>query len=318
MKAREKKARTNVPKAKTQHQNSKAVSRKRFIKTRSIGTTLIIGYMIPVLLMIVLGVISYTSASSTITKKYEESSVNTITAMSMYGRTLADGVISRSLEQVNNVDAKEYYEKFADNTDPAWIQHYSNTKGKLQQMFNNTTYLSNYYIIPKKGTEINTLSKDLGSEMYDRFMKSSIGSEFAADISKKNGWYGEHIEIDEVRGSDGTDYAFTYVQKFLRADAFLILDWSMESVEEIISKINFGNGSISALVSADGREIARIRKVDEDGTDIIEKVDGTVFVDKDFYLSSKEQEDVICNYVTWNNESYLYVYASLGLSLIHI
>lgn len=281
-------------------------------RIRSIRTTLILGYLVPVLMIVALGIISYTSASQAIMDKCEESSVNTITAMSMYGKSLADTTMSRALEQVNNADAKEYYENYADNTDPEWIQHYSNTKGKLQQMFNSSTYLSNYYIIPKVGTEVNSLSKDLGPQMYDDFMSSPIGTEFASQISKKNGWYGYHSRIDETRGSDGEDYAFTYVQKFLMADAFLVMDWSMESVEDIISRIDFGDGSITALISADGREIARIRKAGTGGEDTLEKVEETVFADKDFYIESTEQKEVVHKYVIWNNESYLYVYTSLG------
>lgn len=69
--------------------------------------------------------------------------------------------------------------------------------------------------------------------------------------------------IDEIRGSDGEDYAFTYVQKFIKSDTFLVVDWSMKSVEDILSKIDFGENSISALISSDGREIARIRRMGE-------------------------------------------------------
>lgn len=308
-KARDKKIREKIGKS-TKQMRSKG-TKHTISKKRSIRTTLILGYIVPVCMIVLLGIISYTNASQTIMDKYEESSVNTITAMSMYGNTLADTIISRALEQVNNTDAKEYYEKYADNTDPAWLQSYSNTKGKLQQMFNSTTYLSNYYIIPQKGTELNSLSGDLGADMYDKFMSSSIGSEFVANIGKKNGWYGYHSEIDEARGADSDDYAFTYVQRFLRANAYLVMDWSMKSIEEILQEIDFGENSISALISADGREIARIRKVDE-GRDILEKPEGTVFVDQQFYQESKNQQEIVCKYVTWQNKSYLYLCSYLG------
>ena len=52
-------------------------------KKRSIGITLIVGFLIPVLMIVVLGVVSYQTASKTMMRKYEESSLHTISALSL-------------------------------------------------------------------------------------------------------------------------------------------------------------------------------------------------------------------------------------------
>lgn len=78
---------------------------------RSIGITLIGGFLIPVFLIVVLGMVSYTKASGTIMEKYRESSLNTVSAMSLYGSSIADGIASRAREQIANSDMKNYYEK---------------------------------------------------------------------------------------------------------------------------------------------------------------------------------------------------------------
>lgn len=281
-------------------------------KRRSIGVTLITGFMVPVLMMVVLGVVSYTTASQTIMDKYEESSRNTINAIGMYGETLADSMASRALEQVNGADMKAYYVDYADNTDPNWITAYANAKGKLIQMYNTTDYMSNYYIIPEKGQEINSLENDLGAGIFEKFMASEVGATFAENKSKRNGWFGSHPIIDEARGSDGQDYAFTFVQKFVNVDSFLVVDWSMASVEDMLSQINFGNNSISALISADDREVACIRKVNADGTESFERLNDVVFTDESFYQTSVAGMTLISDYVTWNGDTYLYVYTPLG------
>lgn len=295
---------------------AKVTKTKKAAKPRqkSIRTILIVGFMVPVLMLVALGVISYSTASRTIMEKYEESSRNTILAMSMYAETLADSMASRALEQANGTDMQTYYGTYADNKDPMWLEYYANSKSKLLQMYNTTTYMSNYYTIPQKGSEINSLQNDLGTDAYEKFMASDIGVQFTENVSKKNGWFGYHTAIDEIRGSDGQDYAFTYVQKFIKSNTFLVLDWSMASVEDTLSKINFGENSISALISADGREVARIRRVGADGTETLEKIDEAVFVDESFYQNSLKETSVFSDYVTWNGESYLYVYDSLGAS----
>ncbi len=282
------------------------------LKQRSIRTTLLVGFLVPVLMLVLLGVISYSTASESIMDKYEESSRNTIRAMGMYGETLADSMASRALEQVNGSDIKQYYVQYADNTDPEWITSFANAKGKLIQMYNSTEYMSNYYIIPEKGNEINSLEHNLGADIHRKFIASEIGSSFEENVSKKNGWFGFHPVIDEARGSDGQDYAFTFVQKFVNVDSFLVMDWSMASVEDMLSKINFGKDSISALISRDGREVARIRRVAADGTESLEKIEDVIFVDEKFYQDSVTAQELLSDYVTWNGETYLYVYTPLG------
>lgn len=283
-------------------------------KKRSIRTMLFVAFLVPVVMLVVQGVISYTTASQAIMEKYEESSGNTIRAMSMYGQTLADSMASRALENVNSDDMKLYYGQYADNTQPEWLTYYSNSKAKLLLMYNSTGYMSNFYTVSDGGDELNTIGMNLGGkEAYKKFMESDIGLEFRENKSHKSGWYGYHTAIDEMRGSDGSDYAFTYVQKFInQVNAYLVLDWSMASVEEILGKIDFGNNSISALVSADGREIARIRKVADDGTSTLEKVEEPIFYGMNFYEKSRSVPDTTTSYIKMNGKTYLYVHASLG------
>ena len=282
------------------------------MKKKSIRTTLFAGFLFPVFLLIVLGVVSYTTASNTIMKKYEEASVNTITAMSMYGQTVLEGVASRALEQVTSSDIKEYYEIYYANTNPQWIEVFGNAKSKLLQMCNSTGYIKNFYTLAEAGFSMNSLGKEFEENIYDEFMTTDIGRNFAENKSMKNGWFGYHKTIDAARESDGRDYAFTYVQKFLNTDTYLILDWDMDSAEEMLAEIDFGDNSISALISSDGREIVRIRKVNAEGHSTLEVMEENVFSQTDFYQASKEQQEITSAYVNWNGDSYLYVYSPIG------
>ena len=282
------------------------------VRKTSIRTTLFAGFFIPVFLLVLLGVVSYSTASKTILAKYEDSSLNTVEAVSLYAGILTDGVSSRSLEQVNGADMKTYYGQYSDNTDPAWLEYYGNAKAKILQMYNSTDYISNYYTIPKQGNSMSSLEKDLEASAYDEFMASEIGKTFTENKSLKNAWFGTHAALDTMRGSDGTDYAFTNVQKFIVGDTYLVLDLSMQYVEEMLGKLDFGIDSISAMISPDGKEVARIRKAGPEGTDVLEKIDDTIFMDEAFYQTSLEGETSFSDYVTWNGDSYLYVYSPIG------
>lgn len=285
---------------------------------RSIRTTLLLGFSVPVLLLILLGVISYGTASQTILDKYEESSKNTLTAMSMYGENIVDGIASRALETITSSDMKQCYESFYTSKDPEWLGFYSNANTKLFQMLSSSGNISNYYTIPKKNTSMSSLPTDFGNDMYDKFMETSVGKAFSEDSSLKKGWFGYHTDLDAARKSDGEDYAFTFVQKFSGADAYLVLDWKMDSAEEMIEQIDFGKDSIVALISKDGREVARIRSIKEDGAQTLNKMSETVFINSDFYKSANEYETVGSEEIRWNGDDYLYVYAPIGNSGICI
>lgn len=292
-----------------------SIRKENRIKTkRSIGITLIGGFLIPVLLIVVLGMVSYTTASGTIMEKYRESSLNTVSAISLYGGSIADSIASRAREQIANSDMKKYYEKYYDNTDAQWLEFYGNAKSAILQMKNNSTSICNFYTIPEAGSEINSVGHDLGNTIYNDFISSDIGTYFAEDRSKKNGWFGSHTSIDKARESDGQDYAFTYVQRFVNSNTFLVLDWDMNLAEDILSHADFGPNSICALVSPDGREVSRICKIDDSQNLTMEKTETPVFTDADFYLPAQETEEAGSFDVTWNGKQYLYVYSPLDNS----
>lgn len=281
-------------------------------KRRSIGVTLIAGFLIPVFMIVVLGMISYSTASNTIMEKYRQSSLNTISAMSLYINSSAEKIADRAMEQVVSGDVKDYYEKYSANTDEKWLETYNNAKSSLLQTKINNASISSFYTIPEAGSEMNSDGKDLGGDVYSDFMASGTGTYFAKNETAKNGWFGFHTSIDSARGSDGQDYAFTYVQRLVRTNTFLVLDWDMKSAEEMLSNVNFGEDSICALVSPDGREVSRIYKAGADGSLSMEQLDTFAFVGTEFYQRSLDQGESGNADVTWNGDSYLYVYSPLG------
>lgn len=307
------------PKMKKQPEAKKALKAdsKKKGKKMSIRVTLNIGFLLPVAMMIVLGVVSYSVASDTIMKKYENSSLDTISAMSLYGENLTDGISSRALEQVAKSEVRTYYEEYGDNTDPAWIDYFTNAKSALHQL-GSTEYISNYYMISETGTPICSDGTKYGAELYKKFLSSDIGTYFKENKNQKNGWFGYHSAIDEKNGSDGSDYAFTFAQKFISSDNYLLIDWKMESVEEILAKINFGENCIGALVSDDGREIVRMGMVDENGNEVLAEVVEEVFTNADFYTAAEEKGELESSYVTWKGATYLFLYAPLGETGINI
>ena len=87
-----------------------------FMKSQKIQTVLVSAFLVPVIFIVILGVVSYQKASSTIVEKYKEASVSAISAASLYYEILCETVSSKATEIVMDSDTSSYYEKYYDNT----------------------------------------------------------------------------------------------------------------------------------------------------------------------------------------------------------
>lgn len=291
-------------------------------KQTSIRTTLFSGFLFPVLMILVLGIVCYVTAANIIKEKYEDSSMNTVSAISLYADTLTSSIASRALEQISSTDLKQYYEAYVTGdealSEEARFNHFILAKEQLLHICTSASYINSYYVIPDEGSVMSSKKFTDESNMYTDFMNSDIGKKFTSNKSLKNGWFGYHTSIDAALKSTGEDYAFTYVQKLLSKNVYLLFDLSMKSVEEMLQQIDFGENSICALISPDGREIARIRQVSDDDTDTLVPATETIFLTTDFYQKSIEEKEASSDYVKWNGSTYLYVYSPIGKSGISL
>ncbi|WMC91547.1 methyl-accepting chemotaxis protein [Kineothrix sp. MB12-C1] len=276
----------------------------------SIMGTLIKAFFVPIVLIIVLGFVSYKAASNIIMEKVEDSSVSTISAMSMYCDLLTSNVSSKALEIVAGNDMSAYYEVYYKQNDSKAMEYWRNAKKNLLQVKSSVQYLYSYSIIPEDGTYLTSISGSMGDDVYKGFMESPEGKYFQEFATRKNGWFGYHSFLDERLFIPEDRYGLAFFQKFLKANTYLVLDITTEAIEEMLNEMDFGENSIKALIAPDGREIVRIQQSEEKAVDPEDK--RAVFTDKSFYAQSKETEETGSSYVTYNGGTYLYVHAPVG------
>ena len=300
----------------------KAINPAKSTKQKSIRTTLFTGFLFPVFMILVLGISSYLNAAQTLKNKYEQTSMGTINAIGLYADTLTSSIASRALEQISSTDLKQYYEAYVTGmegiSEEARFNHYLLAKEQLLHICTSAGYINSYYVIPDEGSVMSSKKLANESSAYADFMASDIGKAFTANKSLKNGWFGYHTSIDAALPGTTEEYAFTYVQKLLSKNVYLLFDLSMKSVEEMLQQIDFGENSICALISPDGKEIARVRQTADDGTDTLVPADETIFLTTDFYQKAMENKEATSDYVKWNGSTYLYVYSPIGKSGISL
>lgn len=276
--------------------------------SRSIMQTLFLAFMVPVVMMIILGVVSYNMASSGMLSKYSESAVSTVSAVGNYCELVCDSLSKKALEMISNGDVADYYNKGYRKQSAESMEQFRNSKTILGNMRSTNSYIYSYSVIPDEGGSfLSSLTGAMSDNPQQDFVASAEGQYFTNNSTIRNAWLGYHSYIDGVmNNSSPENYSMTFFQKFTKSEAYLVMDISMDTTVEMLDQMDFGKNSIRALVSADGREVVLIQGKED------EPVEDTYFVGQSFFEESKEWEEADSKDVKVNGKKYVYIAAPVG------
>ena len=272
----------------------------------SIMQTLLLGFLIPVLMMVVLGTVSYNMASSGILSKYKESAMSTVTAVGNYCNLVCDSISSKAVELITNTDVGDYYDKYYKTQNAKGIDSFRNAKNMVNNTKSTSKYMFSCTVIPENGTYLSTLTGNMSANIYEDYGKTAEGQFFAENQSQKNKWFGYHTYLDENMNSSPDKYALTYFQEMMQSNSVLVMDISMETAMDMLDQMDFGNNSIRALVSGDGREVISIQGREN------EPVEETYFTGNSFFEETKTAETTGSMDVKLNGKKYVYIYTPVG------
>lgn len=276
--------------------------------TKSIMQTLFLAFMVPVVMMIILGIVSYNMASSGMLSKYSDSAVSTVSAVGNYCELACDSLSSKALELISSGDVSDYYNKGYRKQSAESMEQFRNSKTILSNMRSTNSYIYSYSVIPDEGGSfLSSLTGAMTDTPLQDFNASAEGQYFANNATARNAWLGYHSYIDDaMNNSTPENYALVFYQKFSKSEAYLVMDISMETANEMLTQMDFGNNSIKALVSPDGREVVMIQG--KEG----EPVEETYFVGQDFFEESKSWEAAGSKDVKVGGKKYVYIATPVG------
>ena len=278
-------------------------------KKRSIRRTLLAAFMVPVVLMVVLGVVSYQTASSGIITKYKESAVSTVAAVGVYCELICDSVENKALELVSNSDLGEYYNKYYKKDNSEALEILRNAKTLIKNAKATNTYVHSVSVIPESGSYVTTLTGSMSANPAEDFRQTAEGSFFETNHTRMNAWMGYHSYLDEHLGIEEQEYALTFYQKLAKSESYLIMDIGMEVTLNMLAQMDFGAGSVKALISADGREIAYVQTEDVTERVLAEK---SWFVGTEFYEATRGATEIGTHEVSIDGDVYVYLYTPVG------
>jgi len=290
--------------------DTNGIQKKRRFKwsvLRGIRSKLIASFFIPIILIIILGITSYSKASDGIISNYEDANQTSITMISKYFSLELQNIASKSAEIASNNELKQYYSGALKDKPADEMSSVENVRSQVKNVGNADQYIEDIYIIAGYGDGISRAGT-FKIESYEEFQQS-YEAKALEQLKSSAIWLGSHPYIDSKISDKGSsnveNYSMTYLSYFIDArnkrSGLIVTDIKKSFILDTLQEANFGTGSITGLITGDGREILY-------GEDINQ----FTFLEHDFYQEAAKGKEVAgSKYVDYKGVSYLYIYSNI-------
>ncbi|ROR28233.1 methyl-accepting chemotaxis protein [Mobilisporobacter senegalensis] len=224
----------------------------------SIRVKLIGAFIIPVGLIIVLGVVSYSKASSGLIRNYELATISTINSLTEYLDFGFSTVESKANMLNSNSTLMKYYSGYYRDNKVEELKQYEYVKSLIASNIWTETYISNIYLFSKYGRAFGVSADGAeGEALYDNYMESKDGLSFI-ESGEKTTWVGRHSFIDE-HVSNGKDYSISHMSYLYNSSGrpigFIVIDVNNDYIEKVLDNSGMLDKGSVAFITSDGKEI---------------------------------------------------------------
>ena len=282
--------------------NGASREKKQF--NMGIKVKLIIGFAIPLICTIIIGMVAYSLAASGMTYNYEESMSKAMSMAMEYLDFGFESAVSESEQLYYNTDLMRWatgaiYNEWTKQT----LQDEVQMELKVKRDGNH--FVANMYIIPQEGMPVvSTHEEDV--QMLG-FYSGLLETEEAECLQTLQGaWVGRHSHIDSVlsnayNGYSADSYACSYIRPMATKRACIVIDYDSNAIADILRELGLGEKSISAFITADGYEILL------EGNEIVKGGDFSFINQSYFTEAMAENAAMVIDYVTYRNKQYLFI-----------
>jgi len=253
-------------KKKTENKKEKAVknqNRKKKSLFNSLITKTVFAFGLLILIVVIQGVMSYSSAKDMLIEEAESALVTTVKAKSDYIELGMEQVSDRMIEILTSDDVMYYY--INGTIDYAKLDdEQSKVKTRIQENLRNMKQISDFvyqlYFFNSKTIGHSTTPLDMTKEYYKNFIASEEGN-YMNTTADKYGYFGKHPYLDEqiTEKEDTFDmsrYAISIWRKVgMKAGmVMMIVDIDRNVIYDSLIDLDRGAGSYAAFVAPDGNE----------------------------------------------------------------
>ncbi len=296
-------------------------------KYRKIKTSIMVAYCVPVILIVVLGIVSYETASDVVVDKYETSVKSTITTTQSYLSEICNTVQAKAVSLSVDKNVTKFYAKLWQNgmNDMTARETYQAVYNEMGNLVQTTDYMEDYYILANNGDPMVSRTKGERDRLkmaevdFTQFWETEEAALFKDGVTS-NAWVDSHPFIDEYYYGYPDKYVFSYIQLFTKRHGVVVINVDKDFILGTLSDIKLGEGSIVGVIGPNGKETLISQSVDENGEIVSTPMeDGTVvFGDQDFYKETVATGNLetVLKQVTYNGKEYCLLSAGLEKTTI--
>ncbi|MBR1931040.1 MAG: methyl-accepting chemotaxis protein [Lachnospiraceae bacterium] len=254
-----------------------------------IRVQLIAGFLIPVGFIVAIGVLSYQRASKGLTEIYETSSLNALemTMVSMDESMSTISSIVMELSQDNQVTSYALGGLKADSTKDS--QARAAIRNNINVKQTSSSMIEDIHIVPVADEIVVTTKTMSFTTDLDSYMDGLKESEDSYVLDGKMlKWGSAHPFIDSQMGLDSYLMFCSRMFNSGSLKGVVIVDVSKDAIRDLISQLDFGEGSYVAFITAEGAEVTTDESFSALG---VEGIDW----EKDY------------DYVKYNGDTYFYM-----------
>lgn len=261
-----------------------------------IRVQLFIGFLLPVLFLVVIGIFSYSTAADGMSKNYEESTQNALKMAIQHLEVGFDFVENQTLEIVSNENISSY--SFGSYTGDSVKQSmlYTQISSELKRISENNSFIKDIHIIT--GDQIDLISTAVSEHtkgFYPEFIESDEGKQFMSNQNTAS-FRSSHPLLDKKLSLKDDSYSLYYAHSTNNKKACIIVDINNEVIQTTLNTLDLGKGSVLSFITDTGKEVTTTGKEDFG------------FASKDFYKQSLTSKlNSTSQYVTIHGKDYLYI-----------
>lgn len=281
------------------------MSRIKKWKIQSIKMKLMISFMIPILLIVLLGVVSYGRSSKEMSSKYETSTLTSLTIASSYFDVVLKNLSNKSEELLADDATIKYFSGYYSGDVVEEYQKSSEITKRVTATADTNDFIHDIYIFSNYGRCISSNTSDSLQNLYTDFEQSSEGTEYLA-LNQESSYLPYHSFLEEKTVTTEEDYSLSFIQSFNNSKnertGYVLIELRKDSVVDILSKLDLGAESITGFIIGENREI--INEPEEKSVS---------FTAQEFYQNALVgSEKSGYEYVRLEEEKYLFTYSRIA------
>ncbi len=262
-------------------------------KLNSIAMKLVSGFMVVIILIVILGAISYNRSYSAMSKSYKQNMMGTAATTAAYLELGMSQVAAEAQKIIDNIDFYDYYRGTYKGDGPREYMAWAELYNTVQSAAGASSFISSITVFGDYGDGISS-SGTLDGSFYDKFKPT------VPENTEDGVWIGEHPELDGVLNIESGRYAASYVQSFVNFNGYVVIDVSAKAIANVLENMELDTGIVMGYVSSTGTELLNVGG------------DGSVFWDQDFFKDAASAGTAQSSMETYKGQKQLFVFSPIG------